>query len=139
MRGHATRAAFKPYGFDFETKPEVQTAHLCSYITDDGAVAAYMGVDREFVAKVRSELPRNEPVRFKANRNERYGEERRSSSGLQQDADARADAVRGSTKLFDKLTLAFQRHTDRYRIGRVNGMHPDEVSKLLLMNCQVRP
>ncbi len=114
---------------DANTMREI--ARLCTYITDDGAVAAYFNIDRKHVAEVRK-THRVTPPRAMHVGRERYerGDEH-PSSGINKQLFDRANATAASERMLRRLNLAFDKH------ARKHG-YTFEQSRLLCANSTER-
>ena len=101
-----------------------QVAHLCAYITDDGMIAAHVGVDRSHVVELRRNVVKAAPRRFLPTRHESAA----AGSGVESQAHARTEAKDGS----ERLLRAMEREFDR--LSRDRRVTFDD-ARLLLMNA----
>ncbi len=92
-----------------------QVAHLATYITDDGAIASYVGVPREDVIAVRRNTVKATPQRFLAKRSEPIG----MSAGMEATRYTDMAAEAGSTALLRAIVRAFGTHANKRRISLV--------------------
>ena len=84
-------------------------AHYCTYITDDGTIAAYCSIDRAQVATIRANIKPPQHTRFKAKRCESGND----GTGRDAERNARIAAQVASKKLYNMIERMFERYAKR--------------------------
>ena len=92
----------------------IEIERLAKYITDDGAIANYLQIDRAEVASIRATMWQPKHIRFKPERTEGT----RSSRGNKEETNARSDAKHGSESMRVAILESLDRYARRHRITR---------------------
>lgn len=87
---------------------------MCAYVSDDGTIMGYFGVDRAEVELIRRNAPK--PPRFLRG-HERYGDGAQDGDGIAQGRYTNDAAEVGSAKLRDKILMLVAREAERHDLS----------------------
>ncbi len=94
------------------TEQRIQAMHLLTYITDDGAIAAYVGIPRTDVALMRRESPQPQARRYAKERYECV----KASSGTGERQMSALAAQDGSQRLYNAMATVIDRLAHRKNV-----------------------